>query len=685
MTDDLSNRAINTIRFLSADAVQQANSGHPGLPMGAAAMAFALWTRHMQHNPRNPQWPGRDRFVLSGGHGSMLLYSLLHLTGYDLPLEEIINFRQWGSKTPGHPEYGLTPGVETTTGPLGQGFATAVGMAIAQAHLSAEFDKDLFDHYIYAIVTDGDLMEGVASEAASLAGHLQLGRLIFLYDDNHISIDGSTDMSFSENRIARFAAYNWHVQTVEDGNDIEAVDQAIQAAKADPRPSLIACRTHIGFGAPHKQDTSKAHGEPLGDEELNAAKVNLDWPIEPRFLIPGDVLEFFREAVDKGQKAEDEWNRKFSEYKKANSDIGAELDRRLKGELPKGWESALPIFPTDPKGLATRSSSGKVLSALSTKLTGLVGGSADLTPSNNTKFEGATDFQKDNPDGRYYHFGVREHAMGAALNGMTLYGGLIPYGGTFLIFSDYMKPAIRIAAISHIPTIFVFTHDSVGLGEDGPTHQPIEQLAALRAVPNLVLIRPADANEVSQAWRVAITRREGPTVLALTRQNVPTFERKVPAEVERGAYILASFGKKTPDIILLASGSEVTLIYDAAQKLFASGYSVRVVSMPSWELFEKQDKAYRETVLPKKVKTRLAVEAAASLGWERYVGFDGLTICLDHFGASAPYKTIFEKFGLTVDNVVKQAKSLLPAVKKLKPKAKKNSIKSSSRKSVRRK
>ena len=685
MTDDLSTRAINTIRFLSADAVQQANSGHPGLPMGAAAMAFALWTRHMQHNPRNPQWPGRDRFVLSGGHGSMLLYSLLHLTGYDLPLEEIINFRQWGSKTPGHPEYGLTPGVETTTGPLGQGFATAVGMAIAQAHLSAEFDKDLFDHYIYAIVTDGDLMEGVASEAASLAGHLQLGRLIFLYDDNHISIDGSTDMSFSENRIARFAAYNWHVQTVEDGNDIEAVDQAIQAAKADPRPSLIACRTHIGFGAPHKQDTSKAHGEPLGDEELNAAKVNLDWPIEPRFLIPGDVLEFFREAVDKGQKAEDEWNRKFSEYKKANSDIGAELDRRLKGELPKGWESALPIFPTDPKGLATRSSSGKVLSALSTKLTGLVGGSADLTPSNNTKFEGATDFQKDNPDGRYYHFGVREHAMGAALNGMTLYGGLIPYGGTFLIFSDYMKPAIRIAAISHIPTIFVFTHDSVGLGEDGPTHQPIEQLAALRAVPNLVLIRPADANEVSQAWRVAITRREGPTVLALTRQNVPTFERNVPAEVERGAYILASFGKKTPDIILLASGSEVTLIYDAAQKLFASGYSVRVVSMPSWELFEKQDKAYRETVLPKKVKTRLAVEAAASLGWERYVGFDGLTICLDHFGASAPYKTIFEKFGLTVENVVKHAKSLLPVVKKVKPKKKNNTTKRSSRKSVRRK
>ncbi len=685
MTDDLSTRAINTIRFLSADAVQQANSGHPGLPMGAAAMAFALWTRHLHHNPRNPRWPGRDRFVLSGGHGSMLLYSLLHLTGYDLPLEEIINFRQWGSKTPGHPEYGLTPGVETTTGPLGQGFATAVGMAIAQAHLSAEFDKDLFDHYLYAIVTDGDLMEGVASEAASLAGHLQLGRLIFLYDDNHISIDGSTDMSFTEDRVARFAAYNWHVQTVEDGNDVEAVDQAIQAAKADPRPSLIACRTHIGFGAPHKQDTSKAHGEPLGDDELNAAKKNLGWPLEPRFLIPGDVLEFFREAVDNGQKAEDEWKRKFAEYKKANPELGVELERRLKGELPRGWESALPIFPSDPKGLATRSSSGKVLTALSTKLTGLVGGSADLTPSNNTKFEGATDFQKDNPGGRYYHFGVREHAMGAALNGMTLYGGLIPYGGTFLIFSDYMKPAIRIAAISHIPSIFVFTHDSVGLGEDGPTHQPIEQLAALRAVPNLVVIRPADANEVSQAWRVAITRRDGPTVLALTRQNVPTFERKVPAEVERGAYVLASFGKKTPDIILMASGSEVTLIYDAAQKLFASGYSVRVVSIPSWELFEKQDKAYKESVLPKRIKVRLAVEAAASLGWERYIGLEGTTICLDHFGASAPYKTIFEKFGLTVDNVVKQARSLLPAVKRAKPKTKKNKTKSNSRKPARRK
>ena len=685
MTDDLSNRAINTIRFLSVDAVQQANSGHPGLPMGAAAMAFALWTRHLHHNPHNPRWPGRDRFILSGGHGSALLYSLLHLTGYDLPLEEIKNFRQWGSKTPGHPEYGLTPGVETTTGPLGQGFATSVGMAMAQAHLSNEFDKGLFDHYIYAIVTDGDLMEGVASEAASLAGHLQLGRLIYLYDDNHISIDGSTNIAFTEDRVARFAAYNWHVQIVADGNDVEAVDQAIQAAKADPRPSLIACRTHIGFGAPHRQDTAKAHGEPLGDEELNAAKQNLGWPIEPRFLIPGDVLEFFREAVDKGQKAEDDWNSKFAEYKRINPEPGAELERRLNRDLPNGWESALPVFPADPKGLATRSSSGKVLTALSSKLTELVGGSADLTPSNNTKFDGATDFEKENLGGRYFHFGVREHAMGSALNGLALYGGLIPYGGTFLIFSDYMKPAIRIAAISHIPSIFVFTHDSVGLGEDGPTHQPIEQLAALRAIPNLVVIRPADANEVSQAWRAAISRRDGPTVLALTRQNVPTFERKNAPAVERGAYILASFGKKIPDIILMASGSEVTLIYDAAKMLFDSGYSVRVVSFPSWDLFEKQDKAYKESVLPKKIKTRLAVEAAASLGWARYVGLEGTTICLDHFGASAPYKTIFEKFGLTVDNVVKQAKSLLPAVKRAKPTIKKKSSKSKTRKLVRRK
>ncbi|MBI2758128.1 MAG: transketolase [Chloroflexi bacterium] len=659
ITTDLQPRAINTLRFLSADAVQQANSGHPGLPMGAAAMAFTLWARHLQHNPRNPRWPGRDRFVLSGGHGSMLLYSLLHLTGYDLSLDEIKHFRQWGSKTPGHPEYGLTAGVETTTGPLGQGFAAGVGMAIAQAHMAAEFGPELFDHHIYAIVTDGDLMEGISSEAASLAGHLQLGRLIYLYDDNRISIDGSTDLAFTEDRAARFAAYGWHVNKIEDGNNVDAVDAAIQAAKIHPQPSLIVCRTHIGFGAPHKQDTAKAHGEPLGDEELNAAKQNLGWPVEPRFYIPEDVLAFYREAIDRGGKSEDEWNSKFEEYQKADPEKGAELERRLAGKLPDDWESALPTFPADAKGMATRASSGKVLSALSAKLPELIGGSADLTPSNNTNFDGAGDFQKDNPIGRYIHFGVREHGMGAALNGMALYGGLIPYGGTFLIFSDYMKPAIRIAAISHIPSIFVFTHDSIGLGEDGPTHQPIEHLAALRAVPNLTLIRPADANEAAQAWKLAISNRAGPTALALTRQSVPTFQPSNFPTVEKGAYILASFGKKKADVILMASGSEVWLIYEAAKKLNEEGISVRVVSFPSWTLFEKQDQAYRESVLPRRVKARVAVEAGASLGWERYAGPSGRIIAIDHYGASAPGKIVMEKNGFTVENVIAQAKELL--------------------------
>ncbi|HEX9332519.1 MAG TPA: transketolase, partial [Anaerolineales bacterium] len=509
-TNDLHTRAINTIRFLAADAVQKANSGHPGLPMGAAPMAFTLWTRYLRHNPRNPKWPGRDRFILSGGHGSMLLYSLLHLTGYNLPLDEIKNFRQFGSKTPGHPEYGLTPGVEVTTGPLGQGFGQGVGMAIAATHLAAEFNKpdhELIQSYIYGIVTDGDLMEGVSSEAASLAGHLQLGRIIYLYDDNHISIDGSTDLAFTEDRVARFEAYHWHVQKVEDGNDVEAIDAALKAAQADPRPSLIAVRTIIGYGAPHKQGTAKAHGEALGDEELNAAKENLGWPVEPRFLIPGEVLEFYREAVERGRERENEWMQRFEAYKKAYPELGTELQRRLNRELPTGWDADLPTFPADTKGMATRVSSGKVLNALSTKLPELVGGSADLTPSNNTKFEEAGDFQKDNPGGRYLRFGVREHGMGAALNGINLFGGLIAYGGTFLIFSDYMKPAIRIAAISSVPSIFVFTHDSIGLGEDGPTHQPIEHLMALRAVPNLTVIRPADANEVAEAWRMALTRK----------------------------------------------------------------------------------------------------------------------------------------------------------------------------------
>ena len=658
MTDDLQTRAINTIRFLAADAVQEANSGHPGLPMGGAAMAFTLWTRHLRHNPRNPKWAGRDRFILSGGHGSMLLYSLLHLTGYDLSLDDIRSFRQFESKTPGHPEYGLTPGVETTTGPLGQGFGQGVGMAIAATHLAAEFNRpghELIQSYIYGIVTDGDLMEGVASEAASLAGHLQLGRLIYLYDDNHITIDGSTDLAFTEDRGGRFAAYGWHVQAVADGNDVEAIDAAIQAAKADPRPSLIAVRTTIGYGAPNRQGTAKAHGEPLGDEELNAAKQNLGWPLEPRFLVPGDVMEFYHEAVDRGREIESDWMERFEAYKQANPELGAELQRRLGRELPEGWDATLPTFPPDAGGLATRSASGKVLNALSAKLPELVGGSADLTPSNNTKFEEAGDFQKDNPGGRYFRFGVREHAMGAALNGLNLFGGLIAYGGTFLVFSDYMKPAIRIAAISGIPSIFVFTHDSIGLGEDGPTHQPVEHLMALRAVPNLNVIRPADANEVAQAWKVALTQTTRPTVLALTRQNVPTLEGTDRGLLEKGAYVLKDFGE-SPDLILMATGSEVSLVYAAAQKLSADGVAVRVVSFPSWELFEKQDQAYRESVLPRHVTARLAVEAGATLGWERYAS---AMIGVDRYGASAPYKVIFEHYGFTVDNVVARAKGLL--------------------------
>jgi len=657
MSDDIQLRSINTLRFLSADAVQQANSGHPGLPMGAAAMAYTIWTRHLRHNPRNPQWPGRDRFILSGGHGSMLLYSLLHLTGYDLPLEEIKHFRQFGSKTPGHPEHGLTPGVETTTGPLGQGFATGVGMAIAATHLAATFNKpghEIIQSYIYGIVTDGDLMEGVSSEAASLAGHLRLGRLIYLYDDNHVSIDGSTELAFTEDRAARFEAYGWHVQKVADGNDVEAIDAAIRAAKADPRPSFIAVRTIIGFGAPKKQGTSKAHGEPLGDEELSAAKQNLGWPLEPRFLIPGEVMEFYRDAVERGRELETDWKMRLDAYKQIYPALGGELERRLSGQLPVGWDQNLPMFPVDAKGMATRVSSGKVLNALALTLPELIGGSADLTPSNNTLFEQAGDFQPDNPTGRYLRFGVREHGMGAALNGLNLFGGVIAYGGTFLIFSDYMKPAIRIAAISQAPSIFVFTHDSIGLGEDGPTHQPIEQLAGLRAVPHLTVIRPADANEVAQAWKIAIASRNKPTALALTRQNLPTLEGTANGMLAKGAYVLKDFGQ--PELILMASGSEVSLILEAAQKLADEGHGVRVVSFPSWDLFEGQDESYRESVLPKNITARLAVEAAATLGWDRYASS---ILGIDHFGASAPYKVIFENFGFTVENVVSRAKALL--------------------------
>jgi transketolase len=584
----------------------------------------------------------------------MLLYSLLHLTGYDLPLDELKNFRQWGSLTPGHPEYGLTPGVEMTTGPLGQGFATGVGMAIAASHLAATFNQqgqNIIDPFIYAIVTDGDLMEGVTSEAASLAGHLSLGRLIYLYDDNHISIDGSTDLAFTEDRAVRFRSYGWQVLRVDDGNDVEAMDKMIQEAKTDPRPTLIMCRTTIGFGAPNRQGTSKAHGEPLGDEELNAAKDNLGWQKEPRFFIPDDVLEFYRKAVDRGREIEYDWRMRFDAYKRIHPVLGAELQRRLNGEFPADWESALPVFPVDAKGMGTRVASGKTINAIAATLPELIGGSADLAPSNNTKIDGFPAFQKDSCQGRNFHFGVREHAMGAALNGMAVFGGVIPYGATFMVFADYLRPAIRLAALSHIPSIFIFTHDSVGLGEDGPTHQPIEQLTSLRIIPNLVVIRPADANETAQAWMVAIGRRNGPTVLALSRQNLPTMDATV--HVEKGAYVLKDFGN--PEMILMASGSEVSLILEAAQKLADEGKGVRVVSFPSWELFEKQDAAYRESVLPKAISKRLAVEAGIGIGWERYAKS---VISIERYGASAPAKVIFEKLGFTVENVVAKAKEL---------------------------
>ena len=662
MSKDLQTRAINAIRFLSADAVQQANSGHPGLPMGTAAIAYTLWTRHLKHNPRNPLWKGRDRFILSGGHGSMLLYSLLYLTGYDLTLADLKNFRQWNSQTPGHPEYGHTPGVEMTTGPLGQGFASGVGMAMAAAHLSATFDLpgfELINPNIYGIVTDGDLMEGVSAEAASLAGHLSLGQLIYFYDDNHVSIDGSTEIAFTENRAARFEAYNWHVQKVDDGNDVEAIDAAIRAAKNDSRPSLIICHTIIGFGAPNKQGTSKAHGEPLGEEELALAKENLDWPVEPKFYIPDDVLAHYREAVERGQRIETEWKDKLADYKRNYPDKGGELQRRLNGELLTGWDAELPVFPADEKGIASRAASGKTINAIAARLPELIGGSADLEPSNKTWIAGSPAFQKDSPSGRNFHFGVREHAMGGMLNGMALFGGVIPYGGTFLVFSDYMKPAIRLAALSHLPVIYVFTHDSIGLGEDGPTHQPIEHLAMLRAIPNLTVIRPADANETVGAWKVAVSRRDGPTALILSRQNLPTLDRALvddACELEKGAYLLSDFGDKEPELILMASGSEVALIYEAAARLAVKGVNVRAVSFPSWELFEQQDEAYRETLLPKKIQARVAVEAGASLGWERYAS---IVISLDHFGASAPAEILFEKFGFTIQNVIAKAQEAL--------------------------
>jgi transketolase len=663
MLDQLS---INTIRMLAVDAVEKARSGHPGMPMGTAALAYVLWTRFLKHNPANPQWPDRDRFVLSAGHGSMLLYGLLHLTGYDLPLAELKQFRQWGSRTPGHPEYGLTPGVETTTGPLGQGFANGVGMAIAEAFLAERFNRPghtIVDHYTYAIVSDGDLMEGVASEAASLAGHLQLGKLIYLYDANKISIDGPTDLTFTERVGQRFEAYGWHVQEIADGNDVPAIDLALRAAQAErTKPSLIIVHTHIAYGSPGKQDTAEAHGAPLGVEEVKRTKEFFGWPQEPPFTLPEEAVAHFRTAVERGQAWEKAWQSRFAAYSAAYPELASAWELTLRRELPLGWEASLPTFKADEGAMATRVALGRVLNAVAPAIAHLIGGSADLATSNNTLLRGAGEFSAQNRAGRNIYFGVREHGMGAILNGLAYHGGVIPFGATFLIFSDYMRPAIRLAALSELPVTYVFTHDSIGLGEDGPTHQPIEHLAALRAIPHLTVIRPADANETVVAWRIALTQQRGPVALVLTRQNLPIFDRTQMAAVdglERGAYVLLDAEGSTPDIILIASGSEVSLAVEARQQLVQQGVRVRVVSMPSWELFERQSQTYRETVLPPAVRKRLAIEAGVPQGWRDLVGPEGDIIGLTRFGASAPGAVVMDKLGFNAPHVVARALQLL--------------------------
>jgi transketolase len=680
-TPELDQLCINTIRTLTLDAVQKAESGHPGLPLGAAPMAYVLWTRFLRHNPKNPKWENRDRFLLSAGHGSMLLYSLLHLTGYDLPLEELKNFRQWGSKTPGHPEYGLTPGVEITTGPLGQGFANGVGMAMGAAHLAAQFNKDgfpLIDHNVYAIVSDGDLMEGVASEAASLAGHLKLGKLIYLYDDNQVTIEGFTSLAFSENVPKRFEAYGWHTLTVADGNDLDAIESAIREAQSvGTKPTLISVKTIIGYGMP-TAGTRKAHSDAPGEEAVRETKRHLGWPEDKQFYIPDEAFNHFRKAVERGAQQETEWHGLVEKYSQKHQESGRLWNSMMKGELPAGWEDRLPKFE-NAKPMATRAASGEVINALAPHMPMLIGGSADLGVSNNTDIKESHSFEPGEYDGRILHFGVREHAMGATLTGISLNGGLIPFGGTFLTFSDYMRPAIRLAALSEVQVIYVFTHDSIGLGEDGPTHQPIEHLAALRAIPHLFVIRPADSTEVSEAWRLAILRRHAPTALALTRQKVPLIDRArygAAMGVRRGAYILAEAedaGKTasgpvstasgsdrvTPRLILLATGSEVSLALEARETLQQEGIPTRVVSMPCWELFEEQSDDYRKEVLPPSVGARLAVEAGVCQGWDRYVGSTGDVICLNRFGGSAPGDVALRELGFTVENVLKRARALL--------------------------
>jgi transketolase len=677
---ELDRLSIDTLRFLSVDAVQKADSGHPGLPLDAAPMAYVLWTRFLRHHPANPNWFDRDRFVLSAGHGSALLYSLLFMTGYGVSLEQLKRFRQWGSITPGHPERGLTPGVEVTTGPLGQGFGNAVGLAIAESSLAARYNRSdlpIVDHFTYVLVGDGDLMEGVASEAASLAGHLRLGKLICLYDDNRITLSASTQVDFTEDRAARFESYGWHTQTVEDGNDVSAIDRALRAAREDgERPSLILVRTHIGFGSP-KQDTFEAHGSPLGVEDVKKTKERLGWPLEPAFLVPPEAERNFRRALETGGKAESDWKDMFSAYEKKYPALALELRRLIAGELDAFWDADIPEFPADAKGMATRVSAGKIESAFAPKLPELIGGSADLDPSTKTELKGAGDFQSPSRAvgdlqgsagggwsraGRNIHFGVREHAMGAIQNGLAAHGGIIPFGATFLTFSDYMRPSIRLAALSGLHVVYVFTHDSIAMGEDGPTHQPVEHLAALRAIPNLTVIRPGDANEAAAAWRVAVETRDRPVALVLSRQDVPTLDRRHFASAEglrRGAYILADAAKAQPRVILIATGSEVGLIVAAGRMLEERKIPVRLVSMPSWELFEAQSPEYRESVLPAKVGARLSVEAGVTQGWRRYVGDRGDALGMDRFGASAPGATMLREFGFTAENVCDRALALL--------------------------
>jgi transketolase len=671
--------SINTIRILSIDTVQKANSGHPGLPMGAAAMAYVLWTRFLKYNPHDPQWPDRDRFVLSAGHGSALLYSLLHLTGYNLPLDQLKRFRQFGSETPGHPERGDAPGVEVTTGPLGQGFAMGVGMAIAEAWLGANFNRDghrIVDHYTYAIVSDGDLMEGVASEAASLAGHLKLGKLIYLYDQNHISLAGGTDLTYTEDVAMRFDAYGWHTKTVLDGNDTEAIDAAIREAQAETdRPSLLLIHTHIGFGSPHKQDTFHAHGSPLGEDEVAATKKNLGWPTMDYFYLPEEAVAHFRQQVPKGEAVEKAWSGIMDGYRKAYPDEAAKLEKMLAGKLPDDWKADLPKWKVGDKAVATRVAGGQALSALAKRIPNLMGGSADLDPSTNTALKGMGDFEPAGAygdtaqgttggvwsfAGRNVHFGVREHAMGAAVNGMAAHGGILPFSATFMNFSDYMKPAMRLGALMQLHSFYVFTHDSIGLGEDGPTHQPIEQLAGLRAMPGLTVVRPADANEAAEAWAVALEQNH-PIVFVLSRQNLPILER-IPGStsgVEQGAYILADAANGKPDVILMGTGSEVQLCVTARETLKGYGVEARVVSMPSWELFERQDAAYRETVLPAAIRKRVTIEAAATFGWHKWAGTDGIVLGIDRYGASAPGEEVMRHFGFTPEHVVFAALRLM--------------------------